>query len=335
MGWMALVGTMPWAAHAADCPQRLALGAWNLQWLGNAEAGRRKPQAPDDIASLIALSGVDILALAEISVTHTERGEARNHTLDAVMAQLDAHSSGRARWAYTLMAKRDGARAPQDQWTGLAWNAARAQPVAGPQPLPARVDAAREDALRRQLDRDDPNTLVWSRWPQAMKFSAGPGLTDIVVVPIHLKSNIGGEATAQVRAHETELLVQGLAQLPASLRDGDTVILGDSNLLSADEPAARVLKEAGWRDCNARDVGTHLSFRAGEKRAPFDRIFVPQRQPEFADTCPASGVGRDPRDFKVIKPQEWVADILPSQFRARLSDHLLVRTTLCVMKDDD
>ncbi len=332
---MALSGMGPVQA-AAPCHHLLTVGAWNLQWLGNAQAGRRKPQSPDDIASMIALSGVDILALSEVSATEgtvaSTGTSARNATLDAAFAQLNAAG---AHWAYALFPKREGARAPQDQWTGLAWNAAAVTPVGGPQRLRATIDTAREDALRHQMDRDEPNTLIWSRWPQAMKFSAGPGLTDVVVVPIHFKSNIGGEATAQVRAVEAELLVQALRQLPASLHDPDTLILGDSNMLDADEPAGQVLARAGFKDCNARDVGTHLSFRAGEKRAPFDRIFVAARQPESADTCPLSGVGREPRDFKVIKPHEWQPDLKPSQFQARLSDHLLVRTALCVMKDDD
>jgi predicted extracellular nuclease len=318
---------------ATTCHHLLPIGAWNLQWLGSAKAGHRKAQAPEDIASLLQFAAVDILAMEEVSATGQDaQGHARNDTLDAVFAQLNQAG---AQWAYALFPKRDGARAPQDQWTGLAWNAAAVTPVAGPVRLEARIDAAREDAIRQRLDTPDANTVVWSRWPQAMKFSAGKGLSDFVVLPIHLKSNIGGEATAQARAYEAELIVQGLAHLPAALRDEDVIILGDSNLLQADEPAAQTLQQAGFKDCNARDIGTHLSFRKGEKRAPFDRIFVKAAQPETAGTCPADGKGQGPRDFKVIKPQDWQADISNSQFQQRLSDHLLVRTTLCVMKDDD
>jgi predicted extracellular nuclease len=318
---------------APACDHLLPIGAWNLQWLGNAKAGHRKPQAPEDIASLLQQAAVDILALEEISATGQDaHGHARNDTLDAVLAQLN---QGGARWAYTLFPKRDGARAPQDQWTGLAWNAAAVTPVAGPVRLDARINPAREDAIRQRLDEPDANTVVWSRWPQAMKFSAGKGLSDFVVVPIHLKSNIGGAATADARAYEAELIVQGLSRLPAALRDDDVIILGDSNLLEADEPAALTLQQAGFKDCNARDIGTHLSFRKGEKRAPFDRIFVKATQPETSGACPAEGKGQGPRDFKVFKPQDWQPDIGNSQFQQRLSDHLLVRTTLCVMKDDD
>jgi predicted extracellular nuclease len=322
------------AAHATPpCHQLLTLGAWNLQWLGNAKAGHRKPQQPEDIASMLQLAGLDILALEEVSATYTDTaGNARNSVLDATLDQLNA---GGAHWSYALFPKRDGARAPQDQWTGLAWNASTVTPVAGPRRLDAHIDPAREDAIRQALDQPEANTLVWSRWPQAMKFSAGPGLTDLVVVPVHFKSNIGGAGTVQARAYEAELLVQALQQLPPALRDDDVVILGDSNMLDADEPAGRTLQQAGFKDCNARDIGTHLSFRKGEKRAPFDRIFVKAAQPETAGACPAEGRGQGPRDFKVMKPQDWQADISNSQFQQRLSDHLLVRTTLCVMKDDD
>ncbi|MEY4766706.1 MAG: hypothetical protein RI907_3379 [Pseudomonadota bacterium] len=330
----ALAASTATTAHAeSPCHHLLTVGAWNIQWLGNAKAGHRKPQQPADIASMVALAGVDILALAEVSADGGDAsGQARNTTLDAAFAQLNAQGG---RWTYALFPKREGARAPQDQWTGLAWNAAAVTPVGGPVPLDARVDPAREEAIRQQLDRADANTLIWSRWPQAMKFSAGPGLSDFVVVPMHLKSNIGGAATAQARAYEAELIVQALRRLPAALRDDDVVLLGDSNLLSADEPAAQALAQAGFKDCNPRDVGTHLSFKAGEKRAPFDRIFVRASQPESRDTCPTAGRGHAPRDFKVIKPQDWEPDIGNSAYQARLSDHLLVRTTLCVLKDDD
>ena len=99
--------------------------------------------------------------------------------------------------------------------------------------------------------------------------------------------------------------------------------------------SGQVLSRAGFKVCNARDIGTHLSFRKGEGRAPFDRIFLSARQPESRGSCPLSGRGDDPRDFKVIKPQAWQPGITQSEFQQRLSDHLLVRTTLCVMADDD
>ncbi len=323
----------PTAGAATPCHHLLAVGAWNLQWLGNAKAGHRKPQQPDDVASMLQLAALDILALEEVSATDTDAaGHARNGTLDAAFAQLNA---GGARWTYALFPKREGARAPQDQWTGLAWNAATVTALAGPYKLDAQIDLAREEAIRQQLDKPEASTLVWSRWPQAMKFSAGPGLTDVVVVPVHLKSNIGGAATAQARAYEAELLVQALTRLPPSLRDDDVIVMGDSNLLQADEAASRTLQQAGFKDCNARDIGTHLSFRAGEKRAPFDRIYVKAAQPETSGACPMGGRGQGPRDFKVFKPQDWQPDISNSQYQARLSDHLLVRTTVCVMKDDD
>jgi hypothetical protein len=40
-----------WAAEvsAATCERVIQVGSWNIQWLGNAKAGGRKPQKPQAI----------------------------------------------------------------------------------------------------------------------------------------------------------------------------------------------------------------------------------------------------------------------------------------------
>ena len=105
-----------------QCERVIHVGAWNIQWLGNATAGKRTPQAPQDVASYIRASRVDILALEEISVNRkTTGGKPRNSELDRAFASLNGPA---AKWRYELFEKRPGARAPDDQWTGIAWNAA-------------------------------------------------------------------------------------------------------------------------------------------------------------------------------------------------------------------
>ena len=163
----------------------------------------------------------------------------------------------------------------------------------------------------------------------------GNGKSDFVVVPVHLKSNIGGAVAADARAYEIELLLGALGSLKDKHGDGDVIVLGDSNMLSADEPAGKAMSQAGFKDCNARDLGTHLPFKHGETAAPFDRIFLVAAQPETNVSCPADGVGKNPLDFKVVRPSDWMQGITSVEFRNRLSDHLLVRAGICVMQDDD
>ena len=330
---LAAAMTMPAFAQApAACEKFINIGAWNVQWLGNAKGGGRKPQDPKDIAGYLAASKVDVLALAEISATSTIAGQAKNAPLDDAIAILNAAGG---QWRYALFDKRIGARAPDDQWSGIAWNEAVVKATGGPWKLDVEVDLKRENEIRARLDKPETETLVLSRWPQAMKFSAGTGKTDFVVVPVHLKSNIGGPATADARAYEVELIRQGLDKLKSKHMDADIIVAGDTNMLNGTEPAADSFKAMGLKDCNARDLGTHLSLKKGEKAAPFDRIFLSNSQPETSGSCSTKGNGKDPADFKIMRPGDFQAGMQPSDFRKRLSDHQLVRTGICVMADDD
>lgn len=137
------------------------------------------------------------------------------------------------------------------------------------------------------------------------------------------------------RQYEIELLLEGLSGLRSQHSDGDLMVLGDSNMLSADEPAGKLLANAGYRDCNTRDLGTHLPFRRSDRAAPFDRIFLSPTQPETSASCLPKSTGKQPLDFKVVRPTEWQEGTTNLQFRKALSDHLLVRAGICVRKDDD
>lgn len=183
---MVLLCSVP-AQAAQSCQRIVQVGAWNIQWLGNAKEGKRQAQAPEDLASYIAASKVEILALSEISATGKDSaGRFRNQTLDDALALLNDQG---ARWDYEIFEKRPGARAESDQWIGVAWNAASVTKTGGPWKLPVQVDEARENSIRSQFPKPTPDTIIFSRWPYAIKFSAGTGLSDWVIVPIHLKSN--------------------------------------------------------------------------------------------------------------------------------------------------
>ena len=71
--------------------------------------------------------------------------------------------------------------ADKDQLVGLLWNADRVKPVGKPMRVP----------LRRRAGA--PAEEIWRRAPYAAKFSFAEKKTDIVVIPVHMKSNLGGE----------------------------------------------------------------------------------------------------------------------------------------------
>ncbi|MGN6660059.1 MAG: hypothetical protein ACTHKN_13835 [Achromobacter mucicolens] len=316
------------------CDQIVQVGAWNIEWLGNAKDGKRKAQKSEDIAAYIGIAEVDVLALAEISPTsRNASGEYQNDTLDAAFEQLN--QSGAA-WKYTLLPKRPGARAYYDQWTGVAWNERRVQKVGGPWRLRATIDSDREKAIKAKFSTRQPDTIIWSRWPHAFKFSAGKGLSDFIVVPVHFKANSGRDAgPVDARKYEVDLLLEALDRGASQVSDGDLVVLGDSNMLSANEPAAAALRAYGMKDCNAGDIGTHLSSGAVGQDAPFDRVFLVSSQPETQASCPLNGEIADPFTFTVVRPSAWLPGMGRGEFRDRLSDHQLVRVGICAIKDDD
>jgi predicted extracellular nuclease len=319
------------ALAAERCDTPLSIGSWNIEWLGNAKEGKRTAQSPSDMADYLMVADINVLALSEISSTNSVTGEARNQQLDETFARLSING---ASWQYRLFEKRPGARAPDDQWTGLAWNTAKVQLVGEPWKIDTNIDEAKEKEIAKQLSKES-GTIIWSRTPYAVKLAAASGKTDFIIVPVHMKSNSGGTATAKAREYEATLLVQGLKKLRTESGEKDIIVLGDSNMLSSSEPAATVLKDFGFTDCNARDMGTHISFNANEKGAPFDRIFVMKDQNETKESCPSNGDGSAPLDFRIVRPEDWIHGMTPSEFRKKLSDHMLVRTGLCIGADDD
>lgn len=287
----------PQASAAPGAPIRV--GAWNIEWLGSPQRrsgpARGVLQSPADLADYIADSGVRILGLEEIAADD-ELGLASSIVAQA-LSQVEQRIGGR--WTHRLLPARSG----RNQLVGLAWDTARVTAVGEP---------------RRIVESPEPRAgaaRLWSRPPHGQLFSAGPGLTDFVVVPIHMKSDYDGDFSAH-RAREAELLVTAL---PGVFDDRDILIIGDSNCDAHSEPAVAVFAHAGLVDLNSADWPTFWRGQA------LDRAFVPTSQPEFAD-----------RLFEVRR-DDYLArrGLSAEQFKTRCSDHFMIVTQVRVMPDDD
>jgi predicted extracellular nuclease len=320
------------AQQSATCESALKIGTWNIEWLGRPDQRKSKVDPkPADVASYIRASKVEVLSLNEISVTHRDpAGADRNRVLDETFALL---SKDGGEWQYELYPKRAGSRDPQDQWLGVAWNTKIVSRIGNASPLAVEIDLAREQKLNDAMNPKGDGQVVLNRWPRAVKFSAGTGKTDFVVVPLHLKSNRGGEeATAQIRAYEIDLVKKGIERWRTEFADNDFILLGDFNTLRATEPLASALSTAGYRDCNTKDLKTYVSFQGG---APFDRIFVVSTEPETKTTCTAEQRLGMPLAFTVVRPAIWKQGATIKQFSSELSDHQMVTAGICVQVDDD
>jgi hypothetical protein len=284
-------------AQEAECEDTVTVGAWNIQHLGSPgsrpNVAKGVAQAPAELAAYIIASEVDILALVEIGDDDNREGRT-NSTLDRVMTEL-GNATG-ATWSYLLFANRQ--EGDTTQLTGVLWNQRKVGLVGEPYRVPIQ---------RRGSE--------WDRHPHAVKFSCGAGKTDLVVIPVHMKSNVGGrETTSAQRALEAKGLMDQLAKIKSELDDSDIVILGDLNVLSGDEAAVSNITRRSFYDLNENNVPT--TYKGA---APFDRIFVPKRQSEFDESLMyVLESGHEPKDHFV-----------------KLSDHYMVTTTVCLMDDDD
>ena len=98
--------------------------------------------------------------------------------------------------------------------------------------------------------------------------------------------------------------------------DDDIVILGDTNVLGADEPAVKRYTQSGFTDLNAADESTTTREEA------FDRIFTPEGQSEFMASEQA-----------VFGP--GYLNLSSNKFLRRFSDHYMVTAKVKVVSDDD
>jgi endonuclease/exonuclease/phosphatase family metal-dependent hydrolase len=292
----------PAEAKAPEAPP-VRVGTWNIQWLGRPDKRFDGAQKADDLAEYVHRSGVAVLGLNEITADGEPAEPRTNRTLTEA-TRLLREKTGHT-WKHVLFAKEDDA--DRDQLVGVAWDADRVKLVGAPFRVPLR--------------RKGPSDEVWRRYPWAAKFSLGEGKTDVVVVPVHQKSNFGGDEPARrTRAEEARMLARSLAAVQTHFADDDVVILGDFNCLKKDEPALACYAAVGLRDLNGDE---HQSWIASSQypAAPFDRVLVPDDQPEFKECR-----------LTVFKGHHLAGE---KEFRRRCSDHYLVHVDVKVLADDD
>jgi hypothetical protein len=278
----------------------LRIGAWNIEWLGEPQnrsgPARNHQQSPEDLADYILAAGVDVLGLAEIR-QDDPAGGMTSSILTAALERVGAQTTGS--WRHRLFPARSG----RNQLCGVAWDTTRVVAVGDPVLVPTP---------QQHSSQGKP---LWSRPAYGQAFSAGPDLTDFVVVVVHLKSDFGGDF-AEHRGEEAHWLLAGL---PQAVRDPDILIIGDLNCDRHDEPAIRTLVAGGFVDLNAADQATHWRF------GPLDRALVPADQPEFA-AGPLEVFSTPYLESRGLSAEE---------FKVRFSDHYLVVTELRVLPDDD
>jgi hypothetical protein len=297
----------PVAAERVIKPQTVRIGAWNIEWLGRPDKrygkGRGQLQEAEDLADYIAAGRVDILALAEICPTNLAEPERYDPATDGPLnnevlteALQIVSRKTRGRWEYRLFPSSGTTRATS-QLTGIAWNTTRVTALGESRPV---------------IEYEDGDPWVWYRPPWATMFSTGEGMTDLVVIPIHMKAS---KESSPRRAAEAAELVLALAEVSL---DPDTLIIGDANCHAGDEQAIKTYRGAGFIDLNNRDQSTHVGG------VPLDRVFVPDDQPEFG-----------PR-FQVFSgPYTSRRRLRPDEFAARYSDHYMVITIVKAGADDD
>ncbi len=289
-------------------PRKIRIGAWNIEWLSQPDKrygdAQGKTQTAEDLADYILAARVEALALEEICPTNLDNPESYdpevdgpldNEVLRAALEIVSKRTKGE--WLFRLFPSA-GTTRWTNQLTGIAWNSTKLTVLGESWPV---------------IDYDKSQSKSWYRPPWATAFSTGEGMTDLVIIPIHMKAY---EEAAPHRAKEAAELVEALAN---SDGDPDVLIIGDSNCHKGDEQAIAIYKAAGFIDLNKRDLPTHVGT------PPLDRVFVPKDQPEFAK-----------RFFQVFdKPYMARRRLKPNGFHERYSDHFMVITTVQAGEDDD
>lgn len=301
------------AASADRASAIVRIGSWNIEWLGKPDGrsgqGRGVAQTPQDLADYIVAARISILALQEI-VPDSAGDAPRSDELDAALALVSRQTSGD--WQYILFP----GRSATDQLCGVAWDAR----VVTPQPLKgAEAGAGRAMRMPVAAGRSSQGSVIWHRTPHLVKFATlAQRQTDFAVIVVHMKADYEGDFAAH-RGEEAGRLVKELPGVADGLSERDLVIIGDTNMTRAGEPAAKAIENAGYRDLNAKQETTH--WRGGAT----DRAFVPRQQPEFTDSR------IEVMSDRYLEAKRWE----PRDFKQRLSDHYMIVTTIRVLPDDD
>lgn len=275
----------------------LNVGSWNIEHYGAANHDNNVFA----LAEHIEMAGCDILVLQELYVTSDEGRQ--NKFLAEALALVKEHT-GR-HWKYEIFANRFNN--DTEQLCGVAWDADRVEHQ-GTFPIPVKF---RKSYRGRQY-------WLWDRWPHAVKFSAGEGKTDLIVVSLHMKANTAPPAIVRkTREMEVLTLLDQLDKIKEHFEgEEDIIFLGDTNCKNNREKAIEAFVDAGFEDLNEDDITTY--FKGDE--APFDRIFIPNREERKAFRYSRQYILR-------------AAD--PMSHDRYLSDHYVVKTSVKVVNDDD
>jgi endonuclease/exonuclease/phosphatase family metal-dependent hydrolase len=296
----------------------LRFGSWNIEHLGDPDSRRGSAfddekkkgiqQKPADLARYIRYARADVLALQEIKADgDAPAGFPKQYRTNSILTKVfdELNKTPGNDWKHILFPKSTG---DNRQWTGVAWKASKVKPVGDIYRLPL------SHARTRQ------GNAMWDRNLHALKFSAGKGRTDFLVLVLHLKAN----TVASFAAHREEEARELAAKLPlldkAFPGERDIILVGDTNTLDGKEEMLAVLEGKDFRDLNKDDHDTH--FAKGTQ--PFDRVFVPKKQPEFAASR-----------LEVLSEFQKKERLSFSEYRQRYSDHYMIATELRVMADDD
>ena len=286
----------------------LQVASWNIEHLSGASRESKK-QSAYALSEHIEMAGIDIIALQEIYVTHSDDGVRRNEILDRVTELLEEHL--RDAWEYIILPNRD--ETDESQLCALLWNTSRVQ---------------KSDVVKLDVSHRDGDDSLWDRTPHAVKFTM---LLDvwhkvdgeweeqeerksIVIVPLHMKSNYGGSTlNKRKRGKEAKALCAVLDEIKAI--DESVILIGDTNCLNNDEPAIETYIDNGLIDLNNNDAATYWSREFGE--APFDRAFIAHGREEFKYT----------RQYVLRSTDLTMHDRL-------LSDHYMIKICVKTYLDD-
>jgi predicted extracellular nuclease len=153
-----------------------------------------------------------------------------------------------------------GPSGDKTQTTGIAWNTTKVRRVGSPDPiLTADPASSRINTC---------NHRMWDRRPSGIKFRAlsANNASDFIVVPIHMKADFQGDHANQ-RAAEAQKFVEALPAARQRFADKDFVLLGDYNCAATPSPRSPRSANGGFRDLNAADQKSHISFGPARPRA--------------------------------------------------------------------
>ncbi|MEO1236395.1 MAG: hypothetical protein AAFX76_06355 [Planctomycetota bacterium] len=299
--------------RATPRPPVIRVATWNVDlWRRGNEGhdGYRRGQKAEDFRKWFEQMDADVVLLQEVAA---DAGWNRNRLLGEALDGLPG------RWKHVVFELDE--IAPSRQRTGVAWRSDRVTLMNGP--VGWRWPVAKGVV-------ESTGDTAWRRTPHAMHFSAGPGLTDFLVINTHMRSNWGGDHQDQ-RTDETRELLAAMGTMRRML-DGERDIVVYGRLFEEHREASTGLYETrGFRDLNPDDKPTLMYSVRDPAARDFSggwancRAFVPADQPEFAQST-----------FGV-----WGTDALgamgltPHRHHATVSDYLPAYFELRIMPDDD